>query len=123
VESGHANVKHAEVALSRTAKLVLIAKAGMVFLRLRCLIDGNWKFLTPPLELPADDVERLIGELDDAKGYPSKFRDQKSGAELNLLLYRGIAYLDFKGEPFSASRHDLSQALRSLNHHTQSTET
>lgn len=115
VGSDSGDAKYCEVSISQTAKLVVIQSEGEMYLRLRQVIDGIWKFRTPALRFPPEDIDQFTEPLDDKKGYPIKFKDEKLGPELNLLLYRGLLYVDFGGEQMSVLAKDFIGALQKLH--------
>lgn len=105
---------HLEVPLTPDAKLVIIRSDERLFLRLRALDGGAWKFQTPPLEILPTQLVGLTG-VDADKGFPVKFEHAQMEGELNLLIYHGTVHVHFGQAHIRGSGAAFADALLTLS--------
>ena len=61
----------AEVPLGKAAKIVLVRNGEDTFLRLRLVVDGAWRFVTPPLALAPPVIAGVVEEdQHEGRGFP-----------------------------------------------------
>lgn len=108
---------HEEVPLNGGAKLILIERNGEIFLRLRALVEGEWKFLTPPLLLASPMLNGLVrDDLDEGNGFPVVLEHSSMDGKVNLLRYRGLIHVHFAKRQMSGKDVDFRRAFLALPH-------
>lgn len=103
-----------EVVLTGGYKLVVIHAPDGVYLRLRSLADGVWRFVTPPLPLGARDMQVLGQELGANEHAPLKLEHPKLDGAVNLMIFREKLHVHFGRTQMSGSAHSLMKAVGTI---------